>query len=521
MWAQLSEDILEVVFRSVATAPAELSSAERGDAGAAASSARGLAAVALVCRPWRAVALGASVVPLWRALHWEHCRHTDPPLPDLVEGLFNGCSGGELMTYRRRAVCSRARRAEKPVFFQARGRADHGVLVPADTLQCVDRLLSSLTFRYIVLRFERSVPQTPEETKLLSQEGAYNEAMLRSYTAEGEYDSYPTVEFDRLVVEHAEPRSKAEEARAEVQSKQDADWLSLFVSQKAEDPSNAASEERRYRLTTEEYRYVLFDWTLHPSTTNTQPNADGEQVPEEMPAPVTVGGSSDAPYERHMRPSDVWSDRRAGTHPRGSVEEIGSALLFVQWKPGRLGLRRNFRYDMSSSGVRTALGIARPLDHRFVLHQGPSLPPSQGHSISGYNDLSSSCNPMATVQEVDAHVRQAWTMEIDTRNFFATAARASGESGSNGEIGSTVEDHIELHAAFVRHGSARTCHDVADQSPPQQQEAQRSSTDERPRWRQAPDTTPAVGRPDHVAELARRKATLEAEIAEARARSSR
>eukprot|EP01043_Picozoa_sp_COSAG02_P063806 COSAG02_NODE_9145_length_2313_cov_1.395212_4_plen_205_part_01 len=200
IWSQLSEDVLVIIFHSVAAADGtdELIV----DGAPPAPAARGLAALALVCRHWRGVALGVAVTPLWRALHWKRCRHTDPPVPDLVDRLDDGCdSGGAVMTYRRRAVCSRARRTgahHAPVFFQARGRSDQGVLVPADTLQCVDRLRSSLAFRYLVLRFERSMPQTPEETELLSREGAFDEAMLRSYTAEGEYDSFPTVEFDRL-----------------------------------------------------------------------------------------------------------------------------------------------------------------------------------------------------------------------------------------------------------------------------------------------------------------------------------
>ena len=130
MWSQLSEDVLSEMFKAVAAAPGP-------DA-----TARGLAAVALVCRHWRQAALGDAVAPLWRALHWECCRHTDPPLPDLVEELSTTCGRSEkIRTYRRRAVCSRARRhpAQKPVFFQARGRADQGVLVPADTLQVPDK----------------------------------------------------------------------------------------------------------------------------------------------------------------------------------------------------------------------------------------------------------------------------------------------------------------------------------------------------------------------------------------------
>ena len=130
MWSQLSEDVLSEVFKAVAASPA------------AGATVRGLAAAALVCRHWREAALGDAVAPLWRALHWECCRHTDPPLPDLVVGLGAACGRNEAMrTYRRRAVCSRAHRqpAHAPVFFQARGRADQGVLVPADTLQVPDK----------------------------------------------------------------------------------------------------------------------------------------------------------------------------------------------------------------------------------------------------------------------------------------------------------------------------------------------------------------------------------------------
>ena len=116
---------------------------------------------------------------------------------------------------------------------------------------------------------------------------------------------------------------------------------------------------------------------------------------------------------------------------------------------------------------------------------------------------------MATVPEVDTHVRQAWTMEVDTRNFFAAAATAGGGSGSGSEIGS-VDDHTELHAAFVRHGTAHP------RQPQRKQDKQQTSTVEERRWRQAPQ----VGT-DHVAELARRKAALEAEIAEVRARGNR
>ena len=130
MWSQLSEDVLSEVFKAVAASPA------------AGATVRGLAAAALVCRHWREAALGDAVAPLWRALHWECCRHTDPPLPDLVVGLGAACGRNEAVrTYRRRAVCSRAHRqpAHAPVFFQARGRADQGVLVPADTLQVPDK----------------------------------------------------------------------------------------------------------------------------------------------------------------------------------------------------------------------------------------------------------------------------------------------------------------------------------------------------------------------------------------------
>ncbi len=510
--------------------------------------ARGLAALALVCQHWRGVALGSALAPLWRALHWEHCRHTAPPVPDLVEGLAGRCdSGGAVMTYRRRAVCSQARRTahQAPVFFQARGRTDQGVMIPVDTLQCVDRLRSSLAFRYVVLRFERSMPQTPEETELLSREGAYDEAMLRSYTAEGEYDSFPTVEFDRLVVEHAEPRAEARTVVGwpEVQAKQHEDWVSLFGEMPlSEGSSSVKGEGNGFRLTTEEYRYVLFDWTLYPSATKIV--AEPQPEPENEPAPVRAG-NRDGKDERLIRPSELWSNRQAAVPPaltlseaalRSPVEEIGVGLLFVQWKPGRLGQRRNYCYDNSSTGVRTALGIARPLDHRFVIHQSPTLPPSQGYNRSGVYGYSSGCSPMATVDEVDAHVRHAWTMEVDTRSFFAAAAKAGGRGESAGEAGSSVEDHTELHAAFVRHGVARPrpvvrAHQKQSSQPQAQRQQQESSTQDQQCWLQAPLATPAGGtvshqpetqlrRTDHVAELARRKAALEAEIAEIRARGS-
>lgn len=295
--------------------------------------------------------------------------------------------------------------------------------------QYVDQLRSSVAFRYVVLRFERSMPQNPEETELLSREGAYNEAMLRTYTAEGEYDSFPTVEFDRLVVEHAEPRTETDTHRdrerdreSEAQAKQHADWERLFG-----EPGTAA-EENGFRLTTEEYRYVLFDWTLYPTErqkeTKSDPTTEPQAEPEDDPAPATAVKSLGGSEARLMRPSDVWLDRRVGTAPSlalsgqiplSSVEEIGAALLFVQWKPGRLGLRDNFRYDNSSTGVRSALGIARPLDHRFVIHQSPSLPARQVHSRSGLTSYSSGCSLMATVEEVDRHVRSAWAMEVNTR----------------------------------------------------------------------------------------------------------
>ena len=130
---------------------------------------------------------------------------------------------------------------------------------------------------------------------------------------------------------------------------------------------------------------------------------------------------------------------------------------------------------------------------------------------------------MATVTEVDTHVRQAWSMEIDTRNFFAAAATAGGGSGSGSEIGS-VDDHTELHAAFVRHGTAHP------RQPQRKQDTQQTSTVEERRWGKAPlaEQSGATARrqatqvgTDHVAELARRKAALEAEIAAVRARGNR
>lgn len=536
IWSQMSEDVLVAIFYSVAAADGAGELTFDG----APPPARGLAALALVCRHWRDVALGDALTPLWRALHWERCRHTDPPVPDLVEGLDDRCdSGGAVMTYRRRAVCSRARRTARhaPVFFQARGRADQGVLVPADTVQCVNRLRSSLAFRYLVLRFERSMPQTPEETELLSREGAYDEAMLRSYTAEGEYDSFPTVEFDRLVVEHAEPRIGVE--WPEAKAKQHADWVSLFGEQPEDSPSSAdgGRDGLGFRLTTEEYRYVLFDWTLHSSATKQV--ADAQPEPEDELAPVRPGASRADTNERLIRPSELWSNRQtvmppaptlSPGAPRNPAEEIGAALLFIHWKPGRLGLRHNYRYDNSSTGVRTALGIARPLDHRFVIHQSPTMPPSigQGYSRSTSTGYSNGCSPIATVAEVDAHVRHAWTMEVDTRSFFAATAKAGG-------VGSSVDDHTELHAAFVRHGAGQPRNASAvgahHRQPETQleQEQQQSSTKDKRCW-QAPLVAPLAGgtvssqpvtqvrRADHVAELERRKVALESEIAEVRTR---
>lgn len=171
---------------------------------------------------------------------------------------------------------------------------------------------------------------------------------------------------------------------------------------------------------------MLFDWSLYPTERETETNPDPTAEPQPEPAgePATANESLGGHGARLMRPSDVWADRRAATAPPlapseqvplSSVEEIGAALLFVQWKPGRMGLRDNFRYDNSSTGVRNALGIARPLDHRFVIHQSPSLPPRQAHSRSGLPSYGSGCSPMATVGEVDRHVRSAWEMEVDTR----------------------------------------------------------------------------------------------------------
>ena len=133
---------------------------------------------------------------------------------------------------------------------------------------------------------------------------------------------------------------------------------------------------------------MLFDWSLYPTERQTETNPDPTAEPQPEPAgePATANESLGGHGARLMRPSDVWADRRAATAPPlapseqvplSSVEEIGAALLFVQWKPGRMGLRDNFRYDNSSTGVRNALGIARPLDHRFVIHQSPSLPPAR------------------------------------------------------------------------------------------------------------------------------------------------
>jgi hypothetical protein len=74
-----------------------------------------------------------------------------------------------------------------------------------------------------------------------------------SYTAEGEYDSFPTVEFDRLVVEHAEPRAERDTHRdrdrdrdreSESQAKQHADWARLFG-----EPSGSAAEASGFQLT--------------------------------------------------------------------------------------------------------------------------------------------------------------------------------------------------------------------------------------------------------------------------------
>jgi hypothetical protein len=389
-WALLGEDVLATIFRFVAAA-LQLEP----------PTPRGLAAMALVCRHWRGVGLGDAVAQeVWRALHWEHCRHTDPPLPDLVDVLDDSCAGvSGALTYCRRAVCSRARRgaAPAPVFFQARGRADQAVLVPADTLQQVELLRTSLAVRYLVLRFERSMPQSAEETELLSQEGVYDEAMARSYTAEGEYDSYPNVEFDRLVVEHAEPRGEpdGQNERAEAKAKQHADWRSLFGEQPADPPpppvtaggggeavdgggnardmgDGADRSEERFRLTTEEYRYVLFDWTLHPPTATREPEPELEPLRQASAAAAAAaaapGGSSE---ESLLRPGAVWDARRAVAERRQALgpptqtpggisatggngggngggggglspaEEIGAALLFVQWKPTSTRLGAN------------------------------------------------------------------------------------------------------------------------------------------------------------------------------------
>eukprot|EP01046_Picozoa_sp_COSAG06_P062568 COSAG06_NODE_14170_length_1182_cov_1.674054_1_plen_312_part_00 len=175
-WAQLSEDLLVSIYGVVA---------------AAAPSPEELAALALVCRHWRAVCV--ALEPMWRELHWARCRHTDPPLPDLVCAFEGDCVGASgLLTYRRRAVCSRAARllARPPLFFQATAERTRACSCRPDTQRRVDELRTSLAFRYLVLRYERSMPQTPEENELLSEAGAFDEAMVQSYTAEGEYDSF-------------------------------------------------------------------------------------------------------------------------------------------------------------------------------------------------------------------------------------------------------------------------------------------------------------------------------------------
>lgn len=94
-------------------------------------------------------------------------------------------------------------------------------------------------------------------------------------------------------------------------------------------------------------------------------------------------------------------------------------------------------------------------------------------------------------------------------NFFAAAARTGGQHSSAGEVGSSVDDHTELHAAFVRHGAARDSRNCM----PQNDSAVLEGDPQ-------PDGVAQVRRTDHVAELARRKAALEAEIAEARNRRS-
>ena len=88
--------------------------------------------------------------------------------------------------------------------------------------------------------------------------------------------------------------------------------------------------------------------------------------------------------------------------------------------------------------------------------------------------------------EVEKHVREAWAMEIDTRNFFATPSSSTD-----------VEDQSELHAAVVRHGRERRAAGAAESQ-------------------EALDARRA-GRSDHVAALVARRAALEAEVSAIRA----
>ena len=101
-WGTLTEDSLTSVFASVASLWA-LGADEEGGPSAG---GRGLGALAWVCRHWRRVALG---LPLWAALHWEHCRHTHPILPDLLRALSSRQDAGRAAerSYQRLAVSSR------------------------------------------------------------------------------------------------------------------------------------------------------------------------------------------------------------------------------------------------------------------------------------------------------------------------------------------------------------------------------------------------------------------------------